>query len=137
MGCIDMILLLTCSRKWWYLIEICFVLGENFWLWARDIVPLLSSHTLQCITGVGLWIGNVSLIPSNKVINGITSLSDWLKAIYSTSTVDSTITEWNLLHQVKGHPVYVITYPVLDITVSAPIASALFQSPAKSASTKH
>ena len=57
--------------------------------------------------------------------------------MYSASVVDSAISVCNLLDQMTGHFVYVTIYPVLDKTDAGFSPSMEFQSPAKSASTKH
>ena len=95
---IEMNPLSTCCLKWWYLMAMCFVLGENLPFLANDNAPSLSSQTLQWTSGVGVWIGNMVLISLSNCINGITSLNDWLNAKYSASTVDNAISVWSLLH---------------------------------------
>ena len=69
--------------------------------------------------------------------NIITLLIDWLNAIYYDSVVIKVITVCNLLHHNNGHPKYVITYLVCDMTYSALSKFALADPTEKSACTQH
>ena len=94
---IDKISIISLSKnclKWWYLIKMCLVLGEN--LLVLDIVMQLSLYlyTLHLIKGSELWISYTQFISMSRWINGITSLISWLRAIYSDSVVDNAFSVW-------------------------------------------
>ena len=79
----------------------------------------LSLKTSQKTSG---FVRCVSKIKYNSLINaikGITLLIAWIKAIYYASVVLKAIYVFNLLNHNTGHPAYVMTYPVHDMTFSA------------------
>ena len=63
-------------------------------------------------------MGKVTLISSNNVISGITSLRAWESAMYSASAVLRAISVCRELRQKTGQFAYIMTKPVLDITAS-------------------
>ena len=123
--------------KLWYLIAICFVIGEGLFDYATEMQLWLSSNTLQKNSGFGRWISNLNDVFFIITINGITSRIDWLNVIYCTCVVLKAISVCNLLYHNTGHSTYVITYPVHDIEFSVLLASSWYQPPANSASTLH
>ena len=54
-----------------------------------------------------------------ELLNGINSLIEWLKAIYSASVVERATSIWILDTQVIVHPQKKITKPILDHPVSS------------------
>ena len=97
---IDKILIISLSTnclKRWYLIEMCLVLGDNILVLDISMQLSLSSYTLHLMIGSVLWIGYTQFISISRWINGITSIIAWLRAIYSDSAVDNTISVWSLL----------------------------------------
>jgi len=108
------------SWKWWYLIEMCFVLGLNCMsVVAKMMHALLSSNILvggsleACILSTveeGInWIKLYCSISWSTWRKGSKSLVAIESAIYSLSVIDKAISLWSLLHQVTGHPQKVIT----------------------------
>ena len=134
-GKIEIVLSATYFLKLWYFIAICFVLGANFELSATLMQLLLSSNTLQWNSGLGLWRGKTSPIPTIKFINGMTSLIDWDRAMYSDCVVLNAVSVCISLHYVRVHPEYIITKPILDRTHYGLVWSPDDQPTANSAST--
>ena len=113
----------------------CFVLAGGFSDSATAVQLLLSSKTLQNISG-GTSITSQDFYKSfDSCINGMTSLIAVDNAMYSASHVDKAISVCNLLRQNIGTPVHVITKPVRDNALSAFKGSSRFQPSAKSVST--
>ena len=113
----------------------CFVLGENLIPVAILIHDLLSSCTLQKKFGFEIRRGNTSFISSIIVIRGNTCLSAEDNAMYSASVVLSAISVCRELRQNIEQLAYMITIPVLNMTLSASSAFASCHPPAKSEST--
>ena len=88
----------------WYFRLMCLVLGVNLWVPAIVMQDVLSSYRVH-------W-KSVSFIPNcnavfnsfRRFINGMISLVDWLRAMYSASSVESAISVWSLEVHVTGHP---------------------------------
>ena len=79
---------LTCSRKWWYEILMCFVRGVILGDFASSSAPRLSSNALQNTVGAVLTVSIfLDFNSSNKLIIGITSLNACDKVIYLASVV--------------------------------------------------
>jgi hypothetical protein len=71
-------------------------------------------------------------------MSGITSLKAALRAMYSLSVVDKSISVCIFDVHKSGQPAYRITNPDLDLAVELSCAAVSgFQSPANPASTKH
>ena len=91
------VLFLTWSLKWWYLMAMCFALGLYFSSLVSSKVLLLSSNTDECVTGYCTFsfkmFDNSDKIP----FRGTNSLILWLQVIYSASVVDSEIFIYILL----------------------------------------
>ena len=126
----------TNERKWWYLSAMCFVRGRMRGDSTRSIHPLLSSWTVQCITGVPSPRGITLCSSRSRLMRGMTSRKDGENAIYSLSVVDNAISVWSLLLQMIGQLAYRTTYPVRERTEDDSSLHSLFHSPAKDASTK-
>ena len=118
-------------RKWWYLKEICFVIGHNLLYSATEIHILLSSDTLQKTPFFGRCILKIKYNFFINAIKFITSLNAYINVIYSASVVLKTIYVCNLLHHNNGNPEYVINYPVCDMTFYEWSESAWPHPPAK------
>ena len=114
----------------------CFVLGLNLGVFANSKALLLSSKTLQFISGRHISIGTP--LSCNSVINPIKGMvwcSPSLKAINSASVVLKATSVCNFEAQDMGHPANVITNPALDLVVNESTwAVAGYQFPLKSAS---
>ena len=121
---IRIILFCTNIWKWWYLIVICFVLGDIFLVSATAIKPWLPSNTLQDTSVFLRCIMKIKETSLTNSIEGITSRIAWLNKIYSASMVLKAIYICNLLQNNAGHPTYIITYPVHDMKFSALSESA-------------
>ena len=94
--------------------EMCFVQGVNFGLFATVMQISLSSQTVQRNTG---YLVNSPNNPSVSFMiprNGITSHIALERAMYLISVVLRSISVCSLLPQVIGHPAYIITNPVRD-----------------------
>ena len=83
----------------------------------------LSLKTLQKTSGLGGQISNINDIYFIRTIKGIMSRISWFNAIYSDSILLKEISIYNLLHHNTGHPVYMITYLIRDMKISALSAS--------------
>ena len=105
--------------KWWYLIAMCFVLGENLLNSATAMQLWLSLKTLLNTSGFGRWISKINNTNFISAIKCIMLHIAWINAIYSASVVLKAFSVCNLLHHNTIHPAYIITYPVRDINVSA------------------
>ena len=97
---------------------IFFVLGVNFGLFATVIKISLSSHTVQQNNGYLVIIQNKPAVSFIRLINGINSLIEVDRAMYSISVVLRDISVCILLFRRNGHPEYIIKKPVLDNTDS-------------------
>ena len=107
---------LTNDLKWWYFRSMCLVIRVNLSNSAISMHDLFNSWTVQTNSGVPRRIGNVLLIPFNKIINGINSQRAWDKAMYSASAVLRAILFCNFDTKWIGQPAYIIPYQVLDMT---------------------
>ena len=117
------ILFLTASLKWWYLMAMCFVLGRVLGTLASSSVPLLSSKSVQFIFSVGSSL--ILIIVFNSIINSLSgniSLVVVDKVIYSASVVQSAISVCNLLNHVMGQFGNMMTHPERERT---PFGSSL------------
>ena len=102
----------------------CFVLSENLLDSAPSMQLLLSLKTLQKTSGFGRCISKINDTSFINAIKIITLRIAWLNAIYSANVLIKDISICNLLHDNTGHPAYIITYPVRNMTFSALSASA-------------
>ena len=93
----EIVLSATCFQKWWYLIEIWFVLCVNFELSATLLQLLLSSNTLQWNSGLGSWRGKTSPTLTIKFMKGINYIIAWDIAMYSDYFVLKAISVCSLL----------------------------------------
>ena len=109
--------------KFWYLIAICFDLKENLLDYATKMQIWLSSETLQNTSGYGIWIQKINDTSFISAMKGIACHIAWLNAIYSTSVVLKSIYVCILINHNTGHPTYVTTYTVHNMTFSALSAS--------------
>ena len=75
----------------------------------KSMYPLLSSKIVQWIVGAEALAGTTSFNSLSNYINGIPSLIDLNRAIYSLSVVDRAISFINLEHHVIGQLVYAMT----------------------------
>ena len=96
------------SRKWWYLMAICFFLGVNFGLFATVIQLSLSSQTVQRNTRYLVISPNKTTVSFIILKNGINYIIEVDRAMYSLSVVLRAIYVWILLPQLIGHPSYII-----------------------------
>ena len=121
--------------KWWYLMEMCFVRGVNFGLFATVMQLSLSSQTLQRNTAYLVNSPNNPAVSFMRPRNGITSGIALDRAIYSLSVVLREIYVCNLIPQVIGHPAYIMTKPVRENTDSGLSRLPSFHQTEKSAPT--
>ena len=89
----------------------CNMLGPGHHLggMAKSMHPLLSSKTVQCIFGEESSVGITFFNSPNNPSSGITSLSDWDRATYSLSVVDSVISVCSFEHHMIGQLAYMMT----------------------------
>ena len=115
-----------CTKLWkqWYLIETCFVLGNNFLESATAIKLLFYLDTLQKTYVFGICISKIKYNSFINPVKGITLCIPWINAIYSASVVIEAIYVCNLLHHNTVHTADVTTYPIHDIEFSALSESA-------------
>ena len=73
--------------KYWYLIAICFVLGENLWDYTTAIQILWHLNTLQNTSVFGRCTLEIKYTSFINDIRGITLRITWINAIDSTSVV--------------------------------------------------
>ena len=73
--------------KYWYLIAICFVLGENLWDYTTAIQLWWHLNTLQNTSVFGRCTLEIKDTSFTNDIRGITLRIKWINAIYSTSVV--------------------------------------------------
>ena len=76
--------------------EICFLLGVNFGVFAKVIQLSLSSHTVQQDTGSLFVSPNKPAVSFIRLINGINSCIEVDRAMYSLSVV------------LRGIPVFIL-----------------------------
>ena len=124
-------------QKLWYLIAMCFVLCDNLLDSATAMQPLFSLNTLQNTSGFGRFISKIKYTSFINATKGITLRISCLNVVYSSSVVLKTICIYNLLHHNTGHPAYVITYPIFNMTFYALSESDWAHPPSKLASTSH
>ena len=74
------VLIFTCSQKWWYFIVICFVVGLYFGSLANSKAPLLPSNTDECV------VDTLSEIYGELLLILAESLKVELNHVYSDST---------------------------------------------------
>ena len=98
------------SRKWWYTWLMCLVQCHLFWsacqLQSTGVVLEWWSVASGEIKSVGKTFAFIYL---SSCIMGITSRSDWNKAMYPAFVVDNAIFVCSLLHKMIGHPSYSMT----------------------------
>ena len=105
--------MLTCSLKWWDLIDMCLVSCVYLGYLANSRASL-SSKMDDWVTGNFELIFKTFTYSPKMPINGIKSLILWLSTIYSASVVDNMISVYILLMQSTGKIMYIIILPVLD-----------------------
>ena len=113
----------------------CLVLGLCLGTLANSSEPLLSSNIVQFNFKFAQGIFRISANSKIIILIGISSLVACDKAMYSASVVLSDISVYSLLAQAIGHPEYLITYPVLDLTEIGSSESSLEYAHETSAST--
>ena len=104
----------TCSLKWWYLREMCFVRGWIFVALANSITLLLSLNTLHFKLGHFDSMFNVVSNCYRCSIIAMISIIACDRAMYSASVVDKEILDCNLdAHSIRQF-FYLIIYPVRE-----------------------
>ena len=106
--------LLTYDRKWWYLIDTCFVRGLIFGTFAISKAPLLSSKKVHLIVLLHSSMLITALIYLKICNIGVFSLNDVERAIHSAAIVESTISVCNVDFHKTGKPACLMTSSVLE-----------------------
>ena len=79
-------------------------------------------------------MSNIVFISNTSSFRSNTYLAAMLKSILSASVAKKVVCVYNLLSQGIDHPVYLITYPVLDLTNLISSHVSFYYVPAKSTS---
>ncbi len=109
------------GEKWlriqWYLIAMCFDLGviRGGSFEARILAAWLSSHTIETLERLSRLSSKVRLSALWICPRGMSANIKVKSAIYSASSVDSTILVWTFEDQPTGLLLIVITYLVRDL----------------------
>ena len=135
----NILIFFFCMNIWklWYLIVMCFIIGETLFCSATAMKIWSYLNTLQNTSGFGRWISEINDTYFIRTIKGITLPIAWLNKIYIASVIPKVISLCNSIHHNTGHPLCVIKYPICNMTLSASLEPAWYNPPGNSISAWH